>query len=62
MVTTKKKIFDPFYTTNRINGGSGLGMNIVFNLVTKKLNGTIKINENKGIDEGVEFIIDIPQK
>ena len=60
--TTKKKIFDPFYTTNRINGGSGLGMNIVFNLVTKKLNGTIKINENKGIDEGVEFIIDIPQK
>jgi len=56
----KEKIFDPFYTTNRINGGSGLGMNIVFNLVTKKLNGTIKVNDTKS--NGVEFILNIPIK
>ena len=52
---TKKKIFDPFYTTNRVKGGSGLGMNIVYNLVVKKLNGTI-ILENKK-EKGVLFVI-----
>ncbi len=31
------KIFDPFYTTKRGKGGSGLGMNIVRNLVEKKV-------------------------
>jgi signal transduction histidine kinase len=56
--TAKRKIFDPFYTTNRAGGGSGLGMNIVFNLVTKKLNGTITLNSAK--NKGVEFVIKIP--
>jgi signal transduction histidine kinase len=55
---TKEKIFDPFYTTNRANGGSGLGMNIVFNLITQKLNGTIKLNSQK--NNGIEFILNIP--
>lgn len=40
---TIKHIFDPFYTTRRSRGGSGLGMNIVFNLVTAKLKGKIRI-------------------
>lgn len=54
---TQKKIFDPFYTTNRSQGGSGLGMNIVYNLVTKKLNGSIVIEEKK--EKGIRFVIDI---
>lgn len=37
----KKTIFDPFVTTKRGQGGSGLGLNIVFNLVHSKLGGTI---------------------
>jgi len=34
-------IFDPFFTTNRESGGSGLGLHIVYNIVSIKLDGTI---------------------
>ena len=49
------KIFDPYFTTKYGNGGSGLGMNIVHDIVVEKLGGTIKCisEENKG----VEFIL-----
>jgi len=49
------KIYDPFFTTKKNVGGSGLGLNIVFNLVTMKLKGKIKCLSNLG--EGTEFII-----
>lgn len=39
----EKKIFDPFFTTKRGQGGSGLGLNIVYNLVVQKLGGTIEV-------------------
>lgn len=52
------KIFDPFFTTNRENGGTGLGMNIIYNIITSKLNGTIVCNSSP--NNGVEFIITIP--
>ena len=54
-----KKIFDPFFTTKRgVAGGSGLGMHIVFNIVTRKLNGTISCNSSPG--KGVIFTLSIP--
>lgn len=40
----KEKIFQPFFTTRRNTGGSGLGMFIVYQLVTEKLGGRIKID------------------
>jgi signal transduction histidine kinase len=52
------KIFDPFFTTNRSKGGTGLGMNIVYNLITQKLGGTIHCFSEPG--RGTTFIIDIP--
>ncbi len=54
----KKKIFDPFFTTNRDNGGSGLGMNIVYNIVSRQLKGEIDIISE--IDGGLEYRITIP--
>jgi len=53
-----KKIFDPFFTTNRKHGGSGLGLNIIYNIITQQLDGTIECNSEE--TKGVEFIIVIP--
>ena len=54
-----KKIFDPFFTTNRDHGGSGLGLNIIYNIVTQKSKGDIKVTSELG--RGVKFIITIPR-
>ena len=54
----RRRIFEPFFTTKRGRGGSGLGLSIVYNLVTKTLGGTIAVNSAPG--EGSEFVITIP--
>ncbi|MFQ3579131.1 MAG: tetratricopeptide repeat protein [Bacteroidales bacterium] len=51
------KIFDPFFTTN-MQHGTGLGMNITYNLVTNKLGGEIHLESSEG--QGVIFTITIP--
>ncbi|MBU3006245.1 HAMP domain-containing protein [Paraglaciecola arctica] len=56
----RKRIFDPFVTTKRGQGGSGLGMHLVYNLVTQALNGSISIVSEEG--EGVAFTILFPVK
>ncbi|RKP46734.1 sensor histidine kinase [Cohnella endophytica] len=52
------QIFNPFFTTNRSGGGTGLGMHIVYNLVTQSLGGTIRCESTPGA--GTDFIIQIP--
>lgn len=54
----KKRIFDPFVTTKRGEGGSGLGLHLVYNLVTQALNGKIVLDSTLG--QGVHFQIDFP--
>ena len=53
-----KKIFDPFFTTKRGQGGSGLGMHIVYNLVTQTLGGKIQCTSKIG--EGATFKLEMP--
>ncbi len=52
------KVFDPFYTTMRGQGGTGLGMSIVFNIVTQKLGGTIDCKSLPDIE--TEFLMTVP--
>lgn len=53
-----EKMFHPFFTTKRGRGGTGLGMHIVYNLVTQGLRGTIQCESAPG--EGVCFRIVSP--
>lgn len=53
-----EKIFEPFFTTKRGQGGVGLGLNIVYNLITRTLNGKIEVESEVG--KGVHFIIQVP--
>jgi signal transduction histidine kinase len=52
------KIFDPFYTTKLGKGGSGLGLNIIYNIVVGLMGGTINVTSNLG--DGACFIINLP--
>ena len=54
-----RKLYDPFFTTKRGRGGSGLGMNIVYNLVTQVLKGSIECQSAVG--QGTVFMVDLPR-
>ncbi len=55
---TLSKIFDPFFTTKRGTGGTGLGLNIVYNIVTQQYGGSIRCESVFG--NGTTFIINMP--
>ena len=54
----RERIFEPFFTTRRGSGGSGLGLHIVYNLVTATLKGFIRCFSKTGV--GTRFEIMIP--
>jgi signal transduction histidine kinase len=51
------KIFDPFFTTKKTGEGTGLGLNIVYRIVTK-YGGTIDVESKEGM--GTTFILRFP--
>lgn len=54
----KERIFDPFFTTRMGRGGSGLGMHIVYNIVTGILGGKILVLSEPG--SGTRFLLTLP--
>ena len=52
------RAFDPFFTTRRGSGGSGLGLHVIHNLVTQLLGGSIELTTAPG--KGAQFLIRIP--
>lgn len=57
--SVRDRVFEPFFTTKRGLGGSGLGMHIVYNLVTQLMRGEIVCESSPG--NGVRFIITLPK-
>ena len=57
--TIVNRIFDPFFTTKLGSGGSGLGLYIVYNLVTGVLGGAIQVHNPPG--DGVAFTLTLPR-
>jgi len=53
------RIFEPFFTTRRQVGGSGLGLHLVYNMVTGRLNGTIEYETREG--GGTLFVLRLPR-
>jgi signal transduction histidine kinase len=54
----QSRIFDPFFTTRMGQGGTGLGLNITWNIVTTLLGGTVRLDSGPG--QGAAFILELP--
>ena len=55
---TKAKIFQPFFTTKPTGEGTGLGLSLAYDIVTKGHGGTIEVESTEG--EGTTFIVKLP--
>ena len=56
----KAKIFQPFFTTKPTGQGTGLGLSLAYDIVTKGHGGTLEVETTEGV--GSEFIIHLPIK
>jgi len=52
------KIFQPFFTTKPTGEGTGLGLSLSYDIITKAHGGSLKVDTREG--EYTEFIIEIP--
>jgi signal transduction histidine kinase len=51
------RVFDPFFTTD-MQGGMGLGMHLVYNLITQRMGGSISVDPQ--VCSGACFLIEVP--
>jgi PAS domain S-box-containing protein len=54
------RLFDPFFTTKPVGKGTGMGLSISYQIVTKRHGGSLRCTSSVG--EGAEFAIEIPLK
>jgi signal transduction histidine kinase len=53
----KRHVFDPFFTTRRDQGSTGLGLHIVHNIVTNRLGGRINLETKPGAGTKIQIIV-----
>ena len=56
--SVKAKIFQPFFSTKPTGEGTGLGLSLAYDIVTKGHGGTLAVESTEGI--GTEFIVRLP--
>jgi signal transduction histidine kinase len=54
----KDKIFQPFFTTKPTGQGTGLGLSLSYDIITKGHGGKLKVETRPG--KGTDFIIELP--
>ncbi len=54
----KARIFDPFFTTKEVGKGTGQGLAIAYDIITKRHNGSLKVDSEDGV--GTVFKIELP--
>jgi len=54
----KAKIFEPFFTTKPTGSGTGLGLSMSYDIVTKGHGGTLEVDSDEG--KGATFVVRLP--
>ena len=58
--SVKDKIFQPFFTTKPTGQGTGLGLSMSYDIITKGHGGELKVETKEG--EGTTFTIELPNE
>ena len=53
----RRRAFDPFFTTRRDQGGTGLGLHIVYSIVTNRLGGRLELDSEPGRGTRVHIVL-----
>ena len=56
-IDVRRRAFDPFFTTRRDQGGTGLGLHIVYSIVTTRLGGRLDLDSEPGGGTRVQIIL-----
>jgi signal transduction histidine kinase len=53
----RRRAFDPFFTTRRDRGGTGLGLHIVYSIVTNRLGGRLYLQSELGRGTRIQIVL-----
>jgi PAS domain S-box-containing protein len=53
----RRRAFDPFFTTRRDQGGTGLGLHIVYNIITNRLGGRLDLDSEPGAGTRIQIVL-----